>query len=58
MLLTLTDKNSREQLAAITASGKGLALGSRDAAFQKATGKMKVSKDKFAAFLQAANRSH
>ncbi|HCK98884.1 MAG TPA: hypothetical protein DHW42_02080 [Candidatus Marinimicrobia bacterium] len=58
MLLTLTDKNSREQLAAITASGKGLALGSRDAAFQKALGKMKISKDKFAAFLQAANRSH
>lgn len=58
MSLTLTDKNSQEQLAGITASGKGLAIGSRDAAFQKAIGKMKVSKDKFAAFLQAANRSH
>jgi hypothetical protein len=58
MLLTLTDKISQEQLAAIIASGKGLALGSRAAAFQKAVGKMKVSQDKFAAFLQAANRSH
>jgi len=54
--LSLVDINSGVQLASITGSGKGLAIGSRDIAIQKASENISFSKSKFAAFLQAANK--
>ncbi len=55
--LVLTDKKTASQLATITAAGKGMALNSRDLAIQKACTKLNVSKEKFAAFLQAATKT-
>ena len=52
--MVLTDKQSGSRLATVTATGKGMALRSRDLAIQKAGAKLSVSKEKFAAFLQAA----
>ena len=52
--LVLTDKQSASRLATVTATGKGMALRSRDLAIQKAGAKLSMSKEKFAAFLQAA----
>jgi hypothetical protein len=54
--MVLTDKKSASRLATITATGKGMALRSRDLAIQKASAKLSVSKEKFAAFLQAATK--
>jgi len=55
--LVLTDKKSASRLATVTATGKGMALRSRDLAVQKARTKLSVSKEKFAAFLQAATQT-
>jgi len=55
--LVLTDKQSASRLATVTATGKGMALRSRDLAIQKAGATLSVSKEKFAAFLQAATQT-
>lgn len=52
--LILTDTDSEKQLSSVTASGRGLAIGSKESAFEQACNNMNVSKSKFAAFLQAA----
>jgi len=54
--LALINQDSGAQLAAVTGSGKGLAVGSRDAAVLKAAENIKFQKSKFAAFLQIANQ--
>jgi len=52
--LTLINTDSNKQLASVSAKGKGLAVGSKESAFEKACNNINVSKSKFAAFLQAA----
>lgn len=54
--LALISRDSGAQLATVTGSGKGLAVGSRDAAVLKAAENIKFKKSKFAAFLQVANQ--
>ena len=55
LLLSLTDTRKNVQLATIYGKGKGLAVGSREKAIDKAMENISFSKSKFAAFLQAAN---
>ncbi|HDP68416.1 MAG TPA: hypothetical protein ENN20_07965 [Candidatus Marinimicrobia bacterium] len=54
--LELFNIDSGVQLAAVSGPGKGLAVGSREQAIQRATENIRFSKSKFAAFLQAANQ--
>ncbi|MGC9363011.1 MAG: LPP20 family lipoprotein [Fidelibacterota bacterium] len=52
--LELINKDNGVQLAAVSGHGKGLAVGARDQAVQKATENIRFSTSRFAAFLQAA----
>jgi hypothetical protein len=52
--LNLINTDSNKQLASVSVKGKGLAIGSKESAFEKACNNINVSKSKFAAFLQAA----
>ena len=53
--LILIDTNTEKQLSSVTARGKGLAIGSKESAFEKACNNMNISKSKLAAFLQCAS---
>ena len=52
--LILFDKKSSSQLSSVSGNGRGMVLGSREKAIQKAYENISVTKSKFAAFLQAA----